>query len=44
MKAVGYFREATADRDGGTLAEQSRTFLEFCRDHGYEVVASFVGP
>ena len=24
------------------LADQSTAFLEFCRDHGYEVVASFV--
>jgi site-specific DNA recombinase len=43
VRAVGYFRELGAgERGGQSLAEQSRTFLEFCRDHGYEVVASFV--
>ena len=41
MRAVGYFRE-TSERDGVSLADQSRMFIEFCRDHGYEVVASFV--
>ena len=42
MRAVGYFRESASDRGEASLAEQSKTFLEFCRDHGYEVVASFV--
>jgi len=43
MRAVGYFREASAGERGvASLADQSKTFIEFCRDHGYEVVASFV--
>ena len=42
MKAVGYFREGKGDGAGKSLAEQSESFLEFCRDHGYEAVASFV--
>ena len=41
MKAVGYFKEATGER-GEPLAAQSTAFLEFCRDRGYEAVASFV--
>jgi DNA invertase Pin-like site-specific DNA recombinase len=42
MRAVGYFREAKAEHDGGSLADQSKVFLEYCRDRGYEVVTSFV--
>ena len=43
MKAVGYFREAAPGRQGATsLADQSKGFLEFCQDRGYEVIASFV--
>lgn len=42
MKAVGYFREAGAGEGKASLADQSKAFLEYCRDHGYEVVASFV--
>ena len=43
MRAVGYFREAGAGERGvASLADQSKTFIEFCGDHGYEVVASFV--
>jgi len=43
MRAVGYFREAGAGERGAvSLADQSKIFLEFCREHGYEVVASFV--
>ncbi|HUS81716.1 MAG TPA: recombinase family protein [Dehalococcoidia bacterium] len=43
MRAVGYFREmGAAERGEPSLAEQSKTFLEFCHDRGYEVVASFV--
>ncbi|MEE8369857.1 MAG: recombinase family protein [Dehalococcoidia bacterium] len=38
MKAIGYFRE----REGDSLAEQSRLFLEFCRSNGYEAAASFL--
>ena len=41
MKAVGYFKEAAGDH-GEPLAAQSTAFLEFCRDRGYEAVASFV--
>lgn len=39
MRAVGYFREAGG---GGSLAEQSRAFLEFCRHNGYEAAAAFL--
>ena len=41
MRAVGYFREST-ERGAMPLADQSKTFIEFCSEHGYEVVASFV--
>ncbi|MFQ6019579.1 MAG: recombinase family protein [Dehalococcoidia bacterium] len=40
MRAIGYFRET--DGDGGSLAEQSRSFLEFCRANGYEAAAAFL--
>ena len=40
MRAIGYFREM--DGDGGSLAEQSRFFLEFCRANGYEAAAAFL--
>lgn len=38
MRAIGYFREG----QGGSLAEQSRSFLEFCRGNGYEAAAAFL--
>lgn len=41
MKAVGYFRELSG-KQPRTLADQSKAFLELCKDQGYEVVASFV--
>jgi len=40
MRAVGYFRE-TASR---TLAEQSESFLDFCRSNGFEAAATFLDP
>jgi site-specific DNA recombinase len=39
MRAVGYFRARDDDRP---LAEQSKTFLEFCRINGYEAAAVFL--
>ena len=39
MRAVGYFRETGSDRP---LAEQSKSFLEFCRNNGYEAAAVFL--
>ena len=39
MKAVGYFRETDASQ---SLAEQSRAFLDFCRQNGYEAAATFL--
>src|SRR3990172_7846169 len=39
MRAVGYFRETASDRP---LAEQSKYFLEFCRNNGYEAAAVFL--
>ena len=39
MRAVGYFREKTGETP---LAEQSRSFLEFCRSNGYEAAAVFL--
>jgi site-specific DNA recombinase len=39
MRAVGYFR---ARNDDKPLAEQSKTFLEFCRINGYEAAAVFL--
>ena len=39
MRAVGYFRERTGEKP---LAEQSKTFLEFCRSNGYEAAAVFL--
>jgi site-specific DNA recombinase len=38
VRAIGYFRE----REGDSLAEQSRLFLEFCRGNGYEAAAAFL--
>ncbi len=38
MRAIGYFRETGR----GSLAEQSRSFLEFCRGNGYEAAAAFL--
>ncbi|MGQ9572513.1 MAG: recombinase family protein [Dehalococcoidia bacterium] len=39
MRAVGYFRETGGKQ---SLAEQSRAFLDFCRENGYEAVATFL--
>ncbi|KPK22103.1 MAG: hypothetical protein AMJ76_00785, partial [Dehalococcoidia bacterium SM23_28_1] len=39
MRAVGYFRETDGSQ---SLAEQSRAFLDFCRQNGYEAVATFL--
>ena len=39
MRAVGYFREKSGE---APLAEQSKTFLEFCRSNGYEAAAVFL--
>jgi site-specific DNA recombinase len=39
VRAVGYFRETASDRP---LAEQSKYFLEFCRNNGYEAAAVFL--
>ncbi|MDP2947989.1 MAG: recombinase family protein [Chloroflexota bacterium] len=41
MRAIGYFREMTG-AGGQSLAEQSRAFLEFCRQNGYEAAAAFL--
>lgn len=38
MRAVGYFRNARAR----SLAEQSESFLEFCRSNGFEAAATFM--
>ncbi len=38
MRAIGYFRETKGD----SLAEQSRSFLDFCRGNGYEAAAAFL--
>ncbi|TMB65340.1 MAG: recombinase family protein [Chloroflexi bacterium] len=40
MRAVGYFRE-TKSRG---LAEQSESFLEFCKSNGFEAAATFLDP
>jgi site-specific DNA recombinase len=39
MLAIGYFREA-ASRDG-SIAQQNKAFLDYCRKHGYEVAGTF---
>src|SRR3990170_2315436 len=39
MRAIGYFRETASERP---LAEQSKSFLEFCRNNGYEAAAVFL--
>ena len=39
MRAVGYFRETSGSQP---LAEQSRAFLDFCRQNGYEAAATFL--
>ncbi|MBI1885522.1 MAG: recombinase family protein [Chloroflexi bacterium] len=40
---MGYFREVKGE--SGSLADQSRLFLEFCRRNGYEAAAAFLdGP
>ncbi|KPK47595.1 MAG: hypothetical protein AMJ77_02540 [Dehalococcoidia bacterium SM23_28_2] len=39
MRAVGYFRETGS---GQPLAEQSRAFLDFCHQNGYEAAATFL--
>lgn len=38
MRAIGYFRETR----GHSLAEQSESFLEFCRNNGYAAAATFL--
>ncbi len=38
MRAIGYFRETR----GQSLAEQSESFLEFCRANGYAAAATFL--
>ena len=38
VQAIGYFRE----RQGDSLAEQSRSFLDFCHRNGYEAAAAFL--
>jgi len=38
VRAIGYFRETRGD----SLAEQSRSFLEFCQSNGYEAAAAFL--
>ncbi len=38
MRAIGYFRESRE----ASLAEQSESFLEFCRSNGYEAAATFL--
>ena len=40
MQAIGYFREMNGQ--GGSLAEQSHLFLEFCRANGYQAAATFL--
>jgi site-specific DNA recombinase len=39
VRAVGYFREISGSQP---LAEQSRAFLDFCRQNGYEAAATFL--
>jgi len=39
VKAVGYFWETGGSQP---LAEQSRAFLDFCRQNGYEAAATFL--
>jgi site-specific DNA recombinase len=41
VRAAGYFRETS---DSQPLAEQSRAFLDFCRQNGYEAAATFLDP
>lgn len=38
MRAIGYFRETKTQ----SLADQSESFLEFCRKNGYEAAATFL--
>jgi site-specific DNA recombinase len=40
MRAVGYFRETTSRG----LAEQSESFLAFCKSNGFEAAATFLDP
>ncbi|HXG35674.1 MAG TPA: hypothetical protein VNL15_01765, partial [Dehalococcoidia bacterium] len=40
MRAVGYFRDRSARSE--TLTEESRLFLEFCRENGFEAAATFL--
>lgn len=48
MDAIGYFRQpATLDGDNElalTLQEQEEEFFRFCRDHGYQPLATFIDP
>jgi site-specific DNA recombinase len=39
VRAIGYFRETGGSQP---LAEQSRAFLDFCRENGYEAAATFL--
>jgi site-specific DNA recombinase len=41
VRAVAYFRETSGSQP---LAEQSRAFLDFCRQNGYEAAATFLDP
>jgi site-specific DNA recombinase len=38
VRAIGYFRNAR----GSSLAEQSESFLEFCKSNGFEAAATFL--
>src|SRR5438093_13565683 len=40
MRAVGYFRET----ESRSLAEQSESFLEFCKSNGFEAAATRLDP
>jgi site-specific DNA recombinase len=48
LDAIGYFRQppATAPHDEQvlTLQEQEEQFFRFCREHGYQPVATFMDP
>jgi DNA invertase Pin-like site-specific DNA recombinase len=38
MRAIGYFRETK----GRNLADQSETFIRFCKENGFEAAATFL--
>jgi site-specific DNA recombinase len=42
MKAIGFFREPASHSKGESLSAQNKAFLEFCDQHGYDVVVTFV--